>query len=107
MPLVNLKDMLGKAKAGKYAVGAFNVYNVEDITAVIAAAEEVRSPVILMTSSMALKHTTIEDLAGIVRRRAKIATIPVCLHLDHASDYDTIIKAMYADYTSVMYDGSI
>ncbi|MFW6380907.1 MAG: class II fructose-bisphosphate aldolase [Bacillota bacterium] len=106
MPLVNLSNILDQAQQGNYAVGAFNVYNIEDITAVIQAAHQARSPVILMTSGSALEHTTVEDLAAIVGHRAREAEVPVCLHLDHAYDYDTIIKAMYAGYTSVMFDGS-
>jgi ketose-bisphosphate aldolase len=106
MPVVNLNAMLNKAKEEKYAVGAFNIFNIEDITAVLAAAEEVKAPVILMTNGLALQHSTMEDLAAIIRRRAQLAKIPVCLHLDHCTDYGTIIKAIDLGYTSVMFDGS-
>jgi ketose-bisphosphate aldolase len=106
MPVVNLNAMLNKAKEEKYAVGAFNIFNIEDITAVLAAAEEAKSPVILMTNGLALQHSTMEDLAVIIRRRAQLAKIPVCLHLDHSTDYGTIIKAIHLGYTSVMFDGS-
>ncbi|MGD9155994.1 MAG: class II fructose-bisphosphate aldolase [Bacillota bacterium] len=107
MPLVNLNTILNKAKQEKYAVGAFNIFNIEDITAVLEAAEEIKSPVILMTNGLALQHSSMEDLAAIIRRRAQSAEIPVCLHLDHAINYEIIIKAMNLGYTSVMFDGSL
>ncbi|AZO94283.1 class II fructose-bisphosphate aldolase [Halocella sp. SP3-1] len=107
MSLVNLNDILVKAKKGKYAVGAFNFFIKEDLEAIISAAEEVHSPVIVMTSPSAVKHWDIIDIAQYVRRRAHLSTVPVCLHLDHATDYNTIIKAMDEGYSSVMYDGSL
>ncbi|SRR6056297_228095 len=106
MGLVNLNEILKPAQENHYAVGAFNVYNIEDITAVLKAAEEINSPVVLMTSNSALEHTSVEDLAAIIRRRAKKAKVPVCLHLDHANDFDTMVKAIDAGYTSIMFDGS-
>ncbi len=107
MSLVNLNNMLFEAFKGGYAVGAFNVYNIEDITAVVNAAEEAKSPVILMTSSSAIVHSGMEELASIIKCRANNTTVPICLHLDHATDYKKIIKAMYIGYSSVMYDGSL
>lgn len=107
MALVNLKKILKDAKKGNYAVGAFNIYNIEDIAAVIRAAEELRTPVILMTSISATEHSSLKELAAIIKIRAEKASVPICLHLDHASDYDIIIKAIQAGYSSVMYDGSM
>jgi len=107
LSLVNLNNMLFEAFKGGYAVGAFNVYNIEDITAVVNAAEEAKSPVILMTSSSAIVHSGMEELASIIKCRANNTTVPICLHLDHATDYKKIIKAMYIGYSSVMYDGSL
>lgn len=107
MPLVNLKNILEKAKKGKYAIGAFNIYNIEDITAVILAAEEVNAPVILQASGSALRHSTIEDIAGVITRRARQSIVPICLHLDHSTDYSTIIKAIKEGFSSVMFDGSL
>ncbi len=106
MPLENLNNMLARARRENYAVGAFNVYHLQDITAVLAAAEAVRSPVILATTRAAFAHSTREDLAEVIKRRARAAEIPVCLHLDHARDFDTIVRAIFAGYTSVMFDGS-
>lgn len=106
MGLVNLNDILKPAQNSDYAVGAFNVYNIEDITAVLKAAQESNSPVILMTSNSALEHSNVEDLAAIITRRAKEIEVPVCLHLDHANDFETMVKAIDAGYTSVMFDGS-
>lgn len=107
MSLVNLKQILKEAKKGRYAVGAFNIYNIEDITAVIRAAEKLKTAVILMTSISATEHSSLEELSFIIRNRAEKASVPVCLHLDHADDYEIIIKAIHAGYTSVMYDGSM
>ncbi|MCF8001273.1 MAG: class II fructose-bisphosphate aldolase [Halanaerobiales bacterium] len=106
MGLVNLNEILKPAQRSDYAVGAFNVYNIEDITAVLKAAEESNSPVILMTSNTALKHSNVKDLAAIITRRAQEIEVPVCLHLDHANDFETMVKAIDAGYTSVMFDGS-
>ena len=106
MPLENLNSMLTRARRGNYAVGAFNVYHLQDITAVIEAAEAVRSPVILATTRVAFAHSTLEDLVAVITRRARAAEIPVCLHLDHAQNFDTIVRAIFAGYTSVMFDGS-
>ena len=106
MPLLNLKSILEDAYKNNYAIGAFNVYNIEDITAVIKAAEEASSPVILMTSSSAVNHSTVEDLGAIITRRAKNSKVPICLHLDHATTFQEIVKAINSGYTSVMFDGS-
>ncbi len=106
MSLVNFNKMLARARRENYAVGAFNVYHLQDITTVLAAAEAVRSPVILATTRDAFAHSTMEDLVAVIKRRARATEIPVCLHLDHARDFDTIIRAIFAGYTSVMFDGS-
>jgi len=107
MSLVNFNDMLTKAKEGKYAIGAFNFFIKEDFEAIISAAEEINTPVIVMTSPSAIMHAAIPDIAHYVRERAQLSSVPICLHLDHATDYNTIVKAMDAGYTSVMYDGSL
>jgi len=107
MSLVNFNDILTKAKEGKYAIGAFNFFIKEDLEAIIGAAEEVNAPVIVMTSPSAIIHSAIPDIAHYIRRRARLSSVPICLHLDHATDYNTIVRAMDAGYTSVMYDGSL
>lgn len=106
MPLVTSEKMLLDAQKGGYAVGAFNVENMEMVKAVIAAAEEMKAPVMLQTTPSTVKYGTLETFAGIVKAEAEKTEIPVCLHLDHGSSFDLAVQAMKAGYTSVMIDGS-
>ena len=106
--LVSAKDMLEKAKAGKYAVGQFNINNLEWTKAILLTAEENRSPVILGVSEGAAKYMcgfkTVADMVKAMIDNLGI-TVPVALHLDHGS-YDGAYKAMEAGFSSVMFDGS-
>ena len=104
--LVTSKEMLQKAQDGGYAVGAFNVENMEMVQAVIAAAEELNSPVMLQTTSSTLKYATPELYFGNVKAVAEAAQVPVCIHLDHGKDFDISMKCLRAGYTSIMIDGS-
>ena len=106
MPLVTSKEMLKNAQAGGYAVGAFNVENMEMVKAVIQAAEELHAPVMLQTTPSTVKYGTVETYAAIVAAEAKKAKVPVCLHLDHGSIYELACQCMENGYTSVMIDGS-
>lgn len=106
MPLVTSEKMLLDAQKGGYAVGAFNVENMEMVKAVLAAAEELKAPVMLQTTPSTIKYGTVETYAAIVRAEAEKVSVPVCLHLDHGSSFDLAVKAMKAGYTSVMIDGS-
>lgn len=106
MPLVTSEKMLSDAQKGGYAVGAFNVENMEMVKAVIAAAEETHSPVMLQTTPSTVKYGTLETFAGIVKAEAEKSEIPICLHLDHGSSFELAVQAMKAGYTSVMIDGS-
>ena len=106
MPLVTSEKMWKDAQAGGYAVGAFNVENMEMVKAVIAAAEELRAPVMLQTTPSTIKYASLAMYAGMVKAEAEKATVPVCLHLDHGSSYDLAVQAVKAGYTSVMIDGS-
>lgn len=106
MPLVTSKEMLLKAQQGGYAVGAFNVENMEMVKAVIAAAEELQAPVMLQTTPSTIRYGTVETYAAIVAAEAKKATVPVCLHLDHGSSYELAVQCLENGYTSVMIDGS-
>ncbi|MGN0251815.1 MAG: ketose-bisphosphate aldolase [Oliverpabstia sp.] len=106
MPLVTSKEMLLDAQKGGYAVGAFNVENMEMVKAVIAAAEELQAPVMLQTTPSTIKYGTVETYAAIVAAEAKKASVPVCLHLDHGSSYELAVQCMENGYTSVMIDGS-
>ena len=98
--------MLLDAQKGNYAVGAFNVENMEMVKAVIAAAEELKAPVMLQTTPSTIKYGTVETYAEIVRAEAEKASVPVCLHLDHGNSFELAVRAMKAGYTSVMIDGS-
>lgn len=106
MPLVTSEKMLLDAQKGNYAVGAFNVENMEMVKAVIAAAEELKAPVMLQTTPSTIKYGTVETYAAIVRAEAEKASVPVCLHLDHGNSFELAVRAMKAGYTSVMIDGS-
>ena len=102
--LVNAKDMLTKAKAGKYAVGQFNINNLEWTRAVLETAEELRSPVILGVSAGAGKYMTgFKTVAAMVDSLG--ITVPVALHLDHGT-YEDCYKCIEAGFSSIMFDGS-
>ncbi len=106
--LVSAKEMLNKAKAGKYAVGQFNINNLEWTKAVLLTAQENNSPVILGVSEGAAKYMcgykTIVGMVNGIMEELKI-TVPVALHLDHGS-YEGALKAMEAGFSSIMFDGS-
>lgn len=108
MALVNAKEMLNKAREGKYAVGQFNINNLEWTKAVLLTAQENNSPVILGVSEGAAKYMcgfkTIVGMVNGMLEELKI-TVPVALHLDHGS-YQGAIDAMAAGFSSVMFDGS-
>lgn len=106
MPLVTSKKMLLDAQKGGYAVGAFNVENMEMINAVITAAEELKAPVMLQTTPSTVKYGTLETYQAMVMAAAKNASVPVCLHLDHGNSFKLVVQAIQAGYTSVMIDGS-
>lgn len=106
MSLVTSEQMLLDARKGGYAVGAFNVENMEMVKAVIRAAEEMRSPVMLQTTPSTVTYITLKTFYGMAAAEALKATVPVCLHLDHGSSFTLAVQAMYAGYTSVMIDGS-
>lgn len=106
MSYVTSEKMLKDAQAGGYAVGAFNVENMEMVKAVIAAAEELKAPVMLQTTPSTVKYASLDMYAAMVKAEAEKASVPVCLHLDHGSSYDLAMKALQAGYSSVMIDGS-
>ena len=106
MSFVTSEKMLLDAQAGGYAVGAFNVENMEMVKAVIAAAQELKAPVMLQTTPSTIKYGTVETYAAIVAAEAAKASVPVALHLDHGSSYELAIHAANSGYTSVMIDGS-
>ncbi|MBR5423889.1 MAG: class II fructose-1,6-bisphosphate aldolase [Clostridia bacterium] len=106
--LVSAKEMLQKAKAGKYAVGQFNINNLEWTKAILLTAEELKSPVILGVSEGAGKYmcgfNTVTEMVKAMIETLGI-TVPVALHLDHGT-YEGSYKAMEAGFSSIMFDGS-
>ncbi|WP_434797170.1 class II fructose-1,6-bisphosphate aldolase [Terrisporobacter vanillatitrophus] len=106
MPLVTTKEILIKAQEGKYAVGAFNVENMEMVMAVIEAAEQLNSPVIMQTTPSTVKYAGIDYYLSNVSSAAKKSRVPVAMHLDHGSSFDLAMQAFRGGYTSIMIDGS-
>ena len=104
--LVTTKEMLLDAQKNHYAVGAFNVENLEFVMAVLAAAEETKSPVIMQTTPGTVKFAGLDYFYGMVKAAAERASVPVALHLDHGDGYDRCMQALRTGYTSVMIDGS-
>ena len=106
MPLVNTKEMLLKAYQGGYAVGAFNVNNMEIIQGVVAAGIEEKSPLILQVSSGARKYANPLYLKSLVDCAVKESGLPIALHLDHGDSYELCVSAINDGFTSVMIDAS-
>ena len=103
--LVTAKELLNAARQGDYAIGAFNVYNLEGVLAVTAAAESERSPVILQLHPGSLSHGG-KPLAALCLSAAREAHVPVAVHLDHSSNRSDICSALGAGIGSIMADGS-
>ncbi len=106
MPLVTSKELLLAAVEGKFAVGAFNANNMEQIQAIVDAAVEERAPVILQVSQGAIRYAGLEFATAMVKAAAAEANVPVVLHLDHGTDFDQNVRCLRAGFTSLMYDGS-
>ena len=104
--LVTGKEILQHAHKNNYAVGAFNISNLEIAKAVLDAASECKAPVILQTSESAIKYAGFQELSAIVKVLADKTPVPVALHLDHGTTYETIIGCIRNGWTSVMIDGS-
>ncbi|SDO53935.1 class II fructose-1,6-bisphosphate aldolase [Alkalicoccus daliensis] len=109
MPLVSMKEMLESAKANSYGVGQFNLNNLEFTQAILQAAEEEKSPVILGVSEGAAKYmggfkSVVSIVKGLMESYG--TTVPVAIHLDHGSSFEKCVEAIYAGFTSVMIDGS-
>lgn len=106
MPLVTTNEMLKKAQEGHYAVGAFNVENLEMVMAVLKAAEEMNSPVIMQTTPSTVKYAGLDYYLSMVRAAAARTEVPVAMHLDHGNSFDLAMQALRTGYTSIMIDGS-
>lgn len=104
--LVNMNEILAKAREGKYGVGFFNAVNVEMARAVIETAEELNAPVIVGTAQVLLPAMSLERVAEYLIPMAKKAKVPVCVHYDHGLTFEKCMEALQLGFTSVMYDCS-
>jgi len=106
MPVRSTLDILKDARANRYAVGAFNIDNLDMAKGIIAACEELKAPVIIQTTYTTVNHAGAQALSGMVRALAEESRADISLHLDHGNTYDIAVKCIDCGYTSVMYDGS-
>ncbi|MCI9365183.1 MAG: class II fructose-1,6-bisphosphate aldolase [Clostridia bacterium] len=106
MGLVTTKEMFEKSMKEHFAVGAFNVNNMEIIQAILDAAKEEKSPVIIQASSSAIKYARVNYLMKMIEAGVEEAGVPVAVHLDHGPDFETCKMCIDAGFTSVMIDGS-
>jgi len=104
--LVGTNEMFKKALEGKYAIGAYNVNNMEMLQAIAEAAEETRSPIILQVSAGARKYANQTYLVKLVEAALATTTVPIALHLDHGADFEICKACIDGGFTSVMIDGS-
>ncbi len=106
MPIVTSREMFEKAYKGGYAIGAFNVNNMEIVQGITEAAAEVRAPLILQVSAGARKYAKHTYLMHLVEAAAEDTGLPICLHLDHGADFDICKSCIDGGFTSVMIDAS-
>ena len=106
MPLVTTKEMFKKAYEGHYAIGAFNVNNIEIVQGITEAAKELNAPLILQCSAGARKYAKHQYLVHLVQAAIEDTGLPIALHLDHGADFETCKSCIDGGFTSVMFDGS-
>ncbi len=106
MPLVTTKEMFKKAYEGGYAIGAFNINNMEIVQGITRAAKKMNAPVILQCSAGARKYASHNYLVAIVKAAAEETGLPIALHLDHGPNFETCKDCVDGGFTSVMIDGS-
>ncbi|HBO16937.1 MAG: Fructose-bisphosphate aldolase [Candidatus Moranbacteria bacterium GW2011_GWE2_35_2-] len=106
--IVGVGEILKKAKDGGYAVGAFNVVNMETVQAILQAASEVRSPVILQVTEKTMDYSGGRNIFHIIKNTAEFyyPEVPVGIHLDHGKSFEVVQRAVEIGFDSVMYDGS-
>ena len=104
--LVTNKDLMIPASKNGYAIGAFNVQNLESTLAIAEAATEEKSPVIMQITPSVIKYAGLAYISNLVKTAAKNVPVPVAMHLDHGGDFETAVKCIDAGFTSVMIDGS-
>ena len=105
--LVSMKEMLSDARAKHYAIPAFDVSNYEMMRAVLDVCEEERSPALLMGLGVDFGGKGLELLTAMVRAASDFYTVPVCFHLDHATDFESVKAGIAAGFSSMMFDGSV
>lgn len=106
MGLTTNRELLNRAKKGRYAVGAFNINNLEILQAIVSAGEAEKSPVIIAVSEGAMKYAGMPYLVSIVQTASEQTALPLSLHLDHGTDLEVIRSCIENGFTSVMIDGS-
>lgn len=106
MALVSMNAFLPRAKKEGFAVGQFNVNNLEYFQAITEAAKEERSPLIFGASEGAIRYIGLENVVALAEVAAKQADVPIALHLDHGSSFEMVMKCIRAGFSSVMFDGS-
>ncbi len=106
MPLVTTKDMFAKAYEGGYAIGAFNINNMETIQGIVEAGKAEHAPLILQVSSSARKYANSKYLVKMVQAAVEDSGLPIALHLDHGDSYDLCVDCIKDGFTSVMIDAS-
>lgn len=104
--LISLKEILAIAEEQQTAIGAFNVTNFASLRAIVSAAEELRQPVILQFAQSHIVYNNIEEIGPLMVRYAELASVPMCVHLDHGEDLDYLKKALDIGFTGVMLDAS-
>lgn len=107
MPLVSSTFLLQTARANGYCIGAFNVHTLEMLQAVVEAAEEIDSPLIIQSTVGTVKHLGPEYIVAAATVASNLSNVPIALHLDHCTDFNLIIRCIRAGYTSVMIDASM
>ena len=105
--LVSMKEMLADAREKHYAIPAFDVSNYDMVKSILEVCEEERSPALLMALEPDLRGRDMNLLASMVKGASDYFAVPVCLHLDHATNFAYIKRACDAGFSSVMYDGSV
>jgi fructose-bisphosphate aldolase class II len=104
--LVTNKDLMVPARKNGYAIGAFNVQNLESTLAIAEAATEEKSPAILQITPSVIKYAGLAYISNLVKTAAQLAQMPLAMHLDHGDSFETAVKCIEAGFSSVMIDGS-
>jgi len=104
--LVTNKDLMVPARKNGYAIGAFNVQNLESMSAIAEAATEEKSPVIMQITPSVIKYAGLAYISNLVKTAAQLAPVPVAMHLDHGDSFETAMKCIDTGFSSVMIDGS-